>query len=374
MDSDDTNMTNMSNLIFNKTNLVFILWFLAIYIISYCLLRLIFTKSNEVSNFQLKMSRGIDFIVLVFLFLFISALYFFNPESKREIILQNTLHSLNSFIKDPISIISMVFFLILFYVIIYLFNIPMMNGTKPFTVSIIETTAWIIFVIICFVDFFKYIMNVDLIDLLTDVINIDNLPSRYTKVSGNVVATGIKGNTIVNTTKNISGNVVIPTSQPQQKNEVFNISNNLYTYDDAQAICSAYGATLANYEQIEDAYKNGGEWCNYGWSDGQMALFPTQKSTWDTLQKTTDKKNNCGRPGINGGYFANPYIKFGVNCYGKKPAATDADLNRMAANKDIIVPKTLSDIALDAKVQFWKNNAGNLLVINSFDRTQWSEY
>ena len=67
--------------------------------------------------------------------------------------------------------------------------------------------------------------------------------------------------------------------------EVFNISNNLYTYDDAQAVCSVYGAQLATYEQIEDSYKNGGEWCNYGWSENQMAFFPTQKSTWDKLQK-----------------------------------------------------------------------------------------
>jgi hypothetical protein len=369
MDSDDINITNA---IFNKTNLIFILWFLAIYIISYCLLRLIFTKSNDTSNFQLKMSRGIDFIVLIFLFLFISALYFFNPESKREIIFEDTLISFNRFIDNPVSIVSMIFFLILFYGVVYLFNIPMTNDSKPFTVSIIETIAWIIFVIICFVDFFKYVMNVDLIDLVRDVVNINNLPSTYPIIKGNTVAGNtVAGNTVVK--KAVTGSV-LTLSQPEQKNEVFNISNNLYTYDDAQAICSAYGATIANYEQIEDAYKRGGEWCNYGWSDGQMALFPTQKSTWDTLQKTTDKKNNCGRPGINGGYFANPYIKFGVNCYGKKPAATDSDLKRMAANSDLNIPKTPKDIALNAKVQFWKDNAGNLLVLNSFDRKQWSEY
>jgi hypothetical protein len=362
MDSDNTNITNI---IFNKTNLIFLVWFLAIYIISYCLLRIIFNKSTTVSNFQLKMSRGIDFIVLICFFLFFCALYFFNTEYNREIIFQNTFNSLNNFINNPVSIVSITFFLCFFYIIIYLFNIPRENGSKPFTISIIETIAWILFVIICFVDFFKYVMGVYLIDLVVDILNINNLPSSYPKISGNA-----------NVTKNtqVTGNIVVGNNIPIQKDEVFNISNNLYTYDDAQAICSAYGAKIANYDQIENAYKNGGEWCNYGWSDGQMALFPTQKSTWEALQKTTDKKNNCGRPGINGGYFANPYIKFGVNCYGKKPAPSDSDLARMSANKDIVFPKTASDKALDAKVQFWKNNAGNLLVLNSFDRKKWSEY
>ena len=69
------------------------------------------------------------------------------------------------------------------------------------------------------------------------------------------------------------------------KKQVFNVPCNYYTYDDAKAICNAYGADLANYQQVESAYKNGAEWCNYGWSDGQMALFPTQQQTFDNLQK-----------------------------------------------------------------------------------------
>ena len=60
------------------------------------------------------------------------------------------------------------------------------------------------------------------------------------------------------------------------ENQVFNVPGNQYGYEDAKAVCSAYGARLAKYGELEDAYKKGGEWCNYGWSDGQMALFPTQ--------------------------------------------------------------------------------------------------
>ena len=28
---------------------------------------------------------------------------------------------------------------------------------------------------------------------------------------------------------------------------------------------------------------------------------------------------DCGLPGVNGGFFANPKLKFGINCYGIKP-------------------------------------------------------
>ena len=103
------------------------------------------------------------------------------------------------------------------------------------------------------------------------------------------------------------------------KKQVFNIPGNYYNYDNAKAVCTAYGSKLATYQQIEDSYKNGGEWCNYGWSEGQNALFPTQQKTFDNLQGIKGHEHDCGRPGINGGYIANPQVKFGVNCYGNKP-------------------------------------------------------
>ena len=116
-----------------------------------------------------------------------------------------------------------------------------------------------------------------------------------------------------------------PTPAPAPSNlvqgsEVFYISDNQFTYDEAPAVCAAYGTQLATLEQIIDAYNHGAEWCGYGWSAGGMALYPTQKSTWEELQREVDpgKRTACGRPGVNGGYF-DPSTKFGVNCFGFKP-------------------------------------------------------
>jgi hypothetical protein len=111
----------------------------------------------------------------------------------------------------------------------------------------------------------------------------------------------------------------IPTG-PMVGSEVFHVSDAQFTYDEAPAVCAAYGAEMATLEQIMDAYAKGAEWCSYGWSAGGMALYPTQRATWDQLQGEVDtgKRTRCGRPGVNGGYF-DPSIKFGVNCYGFKP-------------------------------------------------------
>lgn len=107
---------------------------------------------------------------------------------------------------------------------------------------------------------------------------------------------------------------------PQVGSEVFHVADNQFTYDEAAAVCAAYGAQLATLEQIMEAYNYGAEWCGYGWSAGGMALYPTQKATWTELQREVDpgKRTACGRPGVNGGYM-DPSNKFGVNCFGFKP-------------------------------------------------------
>jgi hypothetical protein len=147
--------------------------------------------------------------------------------------------------------------------------------------------------------------------------------------------------------------------------EVFNISNNLYTYQQAQDVCSSYGARLATYDEIEAAYVDGGEWCNYGWSANQMALFPTQKDTWNRLQRTQNHKNDCGRPGINGGYMENPEFQFGVNCYGTKP--TPGPYVSVAKEPSDRFPEEENRVAhqqiLSTPIQ-----------VSQFNREKWSEY
>jgi len=154
------------------------------------------------------------------------------------------------------------------------------------------------------------------------------------------------------------------------RKQVFNVPGNHYSYTDAKAICNAYDAELATYQQVESAYKNGGEWCNYGWSDGQMALFPTQQQTFDNLQKIKGHEHDCGRPGVNGGYIANPNIKFGVNCYGNKPKITQDEEELMKTASPY--PKTMQEIEFQKKVDYWKNKVGEIMV-SPFNYNMWGE-
>ena len=160
-----------------------------------------------------------------------------------------------------------------------------------------------------------------------------------------------------------------PVPEIRFKKEVFNIPGNYYDYTNAKALCQAYGANLASYQQVEDSYRDGGEWCNYGWSDGQMALFPTQQKTFDNLQKIKGHENDCGRPGVNGGYMINPNLRFGVNCYGNKPKITSEEEELMQYTTPY--PETAEDIAFQKRVEFWKNKVGDILV-SPFNYNTWS--
>ena len=159
-----------------------------------------------------------------------------------------------------------------------------------------------------------------------------------------------------------------PVPEIRFKKQVFNIPGNYYDYENAKALCKAYGADLASYDQIEKAYNNGAEWCNYGWSANQQALFPTQKKTYDYLQTIPGHENDCGRTGINGGYMANPNIRFGVNCYGNKPKITPEEEELMKTTP--AYPQTAQDIAFQKRVDFWKTKVVDILV-SPFNKNSW---
>jgi len=359
MATDSSTNPDFINILFNHSTIFMILWFLGIYIVSYVLFGVLMKTDDSHSMVH----RMLDLLIFGVLMIYALIVFYNVSQNDSSDTLNNIKTNIESVLSDPYTLIHAAVFIIVFYVLLFLFRIPITGDGSPYFIPLFMGGAWIVLITSLIVLFFSKFLKIDIFssDFWNDLTK--SQPSIEVDISGNII---LGGNTI--SVKNATYDVYSPT------NEVFNISNNLYTYEDAKAVCSAYGARLATYDEVEEAYNKGGEWCNYGWSHDQLALFPTQKLTWFKLQKNPRHKNDCGRPGINGGYMENPYIRFGVNCYGKKPAPTEKDIQEMEANKEINVPKTPEELLLDKKVEFWKENSDKLLNINSFNYNQWSEY
>lgn len=153
------------------------------------------------------------------------------------------------------------------------------------------------------------------------------------------------------------------------KKEVFNIAADKYTYTDAEPLCKAFGAELATYDQVKEAWNKGADWCNYGWVKGQAAVFPTQQTTYDKLQAGPESQRmSCGIPGVNGGYFDNPELRFGVNCYGNRRTENETDIRYETEKQHNLTPDALE---YDKKVQNYKVQMDQIPV-NPFKPGAWT--
>lgn len=370
----ESNIQNFTDTVFTTTNLIILVGFLGAYGIVYYL-----SKRNNpedptmmTNDTSKTTSIVIDLFFLVIVGIILYTLYASITSNPKDTVSGEVIDGLSEFIDNPMSVLISIFSIIGFYVLTYMFGIPMEKSNKPYSVSFVEGSLWVLLVIIVIVDFFKYIFGISLNDIL------DKIKSFFRGEEEEQEEVDENTNEDNNKVDKCESQETTELDDPE--GEVFNVSNNLYTYDDAVAICKSYDAKLATYDQVEKAYNNGAEWCNYGWSEGQLALFPTQKATYEKLQKLDEgvsdpskkKGNNCGRPGVNGGYIANPYVKFGVNCYGKKPEATDTELKSMETKKNQVYPKTPEEKALDKKIEFWKKNGNKYLTLNSYNTQKWS--
>jgi len=354
------NVKEAFNMIFNTKTLPYFVGFIVLYASLYFGIYRFYRGRSDV---DILFSKSVDIFIITLLIIG-SIYYVFNlPKEDKDHFIGFLVKWTKEFFQDPVGTAASAILIALFYLFVYLGGIP--KNPIPKTIEFLEQKVWIFLITYIVLDFFKYYFEIDLMEKFISKDTVDWLygkSNNSTDEKKDAKKKDEKQSTVTDE-KNID----------EVGNEVFHVSNNLYSYDDAQAICTSYGARIATYDEVENAYKSGAEWCGYGWSDGQMALFPTQKSTWDKLQKTENHKNNCGRPGINGGYIHNPYVKFGANCYGKKRAANTADVNRMNAQKNAPYPKSRKDVVSDMKTEYWKNNI-NKLEINGFNREKWSEF
>ena len=284
----------------------------------------------------------------------------------------NIYKHLNTYVINPMVLIIIILIIVAYYAFSSSLGSSDLgsNGESSGIGSIFGIIIMTILVVLIVINAFQYFFSVNIIAYIQELflfpskIDEDVYDDNTTNVTNNVTNNEDTNNYMEQTTYQPS-----TVQEIKFKKQVFNIPGNYYTYNDAKALCSAYGAKLANYDQIEKAYNNGAEWCNYGWSAKQLALFPTQKKTYADLQTIPGHENDCGRPGINGGYIANPNVKFGVNCYGYKPKMRSDEDELMKTARPY--PETPQDIDFQKKVDMMKGNLDQIL-ISPFNYDKWS--
>jgi hypothetical protein len=70
---------------------------------------------------------------------------------------------------------------------------------------------------------------------------------------------------------------------------------------------------------------------------------------------------------LNGGFFDNPELRFGVNCFGAKPSQSDHDAIAMAKG----APMSPEALEVEKKVAKFRTEAASLGIM-PFNTSKWS--
>jgi hypothetical protein len=270
--------------------------------------------------------------------------------------------SLDEFYKEyHLNLIALFGVVIIIYIGIFsLFNNVSVNTpeARPWIVMI-EICLWILFIVILFLNM-KYFSKFEF-DFNNVLFNLFGSKKPELEVHVHKPKMPVRD----------VSSVPVPPPKPQEckpdiSGEVFHLPHNRYTYEQATEACQMFDSRLATYDEVEDSYRNGANWCSYGWSSDQLALFPIQKSMYNELKKIPGHERDCGRVGVNGGYIENKNTKFGVNCYGKKPYAGEDDLAYM---KKFSFDKAYPELEAMKKE---KQKKMDKLLIAPFNKDKWS--
>ena len=153
----------------STTNLMVIFGFLGVYIgISY------FMKPG--GNGQVvagdSQPKGSSLLIDILFFAIIAYILYYafiSFQNSDSTVSSQVIGSFTDFVDNPSSILIVIFVLVGLYVVSYLSGLSMAQGNKPISISMIESIAWLLLIVLLFVDFFKYVFGVSFEDLFDKI-------------------------------------------------------------------------------------------------------------------------------------------------------------------------------------------------------------
>ncbi len=252
---------------------------------------------------------------------------------------------------------TILFILIIVIIIFYLFfSFSGIDSESYPLLNFLHNMLWVLLIFIILLNTSSYFFNIDIINEIKKFFTNKNKQDVDIEF-----AFEKETDTSLNTTHTPS-NIV--------KKEVFHIPGNKFTFHDAKAVCKAFDSEIASFDQLKQAQQNGASWCSYGWTDDQLALYPTNEKDWNKLKNKSDNKYDCGLPGINGGHIKNTHIKLGANCYGIKPEKSKLEKDLELNENNPLYAKTYKEYVFDKRVNQWKDKLGNVM-IKGFNNETW---
>ena len=79
-----------------------------------------------------------------------------------------------------------------------------------------------------------------------------------------------------------------------------------------------------------------------------------------------ETRGQCGLPGINGGYFENKNLKFGINCFGVKPKPNLRQQDKLLNEQYLLNPLSREAQRYQARIDDFE--------VSPFSRKKWSKY
>jgi len=159
--------------------------------------------------------------------------------------------------------------------------------------------------------------------------------------------------------------------------EVFLIYNKV-NYLQAKELCKVYNGRLATKEDLEEAFKDGANWCTWGWLDGEKIGYPVQEKFWSFIEKK--HKGHCGpTAGINIIDNIDPLKVYSVTCYGNKPKKSKNDIDLELVLNEVNADDSLQteiDKCKKAKKEEeqkkWIDEEKKNIRIVTFNESKWS--